>query len=321
MVIRYDMLLDQTVYQRIEAKRRSLDKLRPLPKSLVNRLREQVIVEWTYNSNAIEGTSLSLRETELIIEHGLTIKGKPLKEHFEAINHKEAILFLEDVIGGGKFELNQLLIRQIHQLILKQIDNDNAGKYREVEVKITGSRFVPPSPVVVPMKMRQFEKWLSRKESKRELIDYAALAHFKLVDIHPFIDGNGRTARLLMNLILMNRGYPATVILKTDRQKYYQTLDLAHRGEVKPFVDFIGRSVERSLTWYLEAVIPVKKKKKAEKWQLLSKLAQNTPYSQEYLSLLARRGKIEAVKKGRNWYSNLKAIEKYRKASQYFVLK
>lgn len=305
------MILDQAIYQRIEAKKRRLDKLRPLPKSLVNRLREQVIIEWTYNSNAIEGTSLSLRETELVIEHGLTIKGKSLKEHFEAINHKEAILFLENLVERGKFKLNQLLIRQIHQLILKQIDNDNAGKYREVEVKITGSRFVPPSPTIVPIKMRQFEQWLTERANQKYLVDYAALAHFKLVDIHPFIDGNGRTARLLMNLVLMNRGYPPTVILKTDRQKYYQTLDLAHRGELKPFVDFIGRSIERSLTWYLEAVVPTRRKEPAGQWRLLSDLAAKTPYSQEYLSLLARRGKIEAVKKGRNWYSNLKAVERY----------
>ncbi|OGY17868.1 MAG: hypothetical protein A2900_00450 [Candidatus Chisholmbacteria bacterium RIFCSPLOWO2_01_FULL_50_28] len=309
------MILDQSIFQRIVEKKKRLDSLRPLPTSLVNRLREQVIIEWTYNSNAIEGTSLSLRETELIIEHGLTIKGKPLKEHFEAINHKGAILFLEKLVEKGGFRIDQLLIRQIHQLILKEIDNDHAGRYREVEVKITGSGFVPPSPARLPIAMRQLEKWLAKSENQQHLIDYSALAHFKLVDIHPFIDGNGRTARLLMNLILMNRGYPPTVILKTDRQKYYRALDLAHRGELKLFVDFIGRSVERSLTWYLEAVIPEKKKKMVEMWQLLSELALKAPYSQEYLSLLARRGRIEAVKKGRNWYSNLQAVRHYIEAS------
>lgn len=307
------MILDQSIYQRIEEKKRSLDKLRPLPKLLVNRLREQMIVEWTYNSNAIEGTSLSLRETELVIEHGLTIKGKSLKEHFEAINHKEAILFLERLIRERDFRIDQLLIRQVHRLILKGIDDDNAGKYRRVEVRITGSKFIPPLPTLVSTEMRNLEKWLTDKENKRSLVDYAAIAHFRLVDIHPFVDGNGRTARLLMNLILMSKGYPPTVILKTERQKYYQTLDEAHRGNLKPFVDFMGRSVERSLTWYVEAVTPSKKKKPESKWQLLSKLAPKTPFSQEYLSLLARRGRIEAVKRGRNWYSNLKAIEVYRR--------
>lgn len=309
------MILDSVLHHRIVEKKRRLDSLRPLPPALVERLREQVIVEWTYHSNAIEGTRLSLRETELVLEHGLTIKGKTLKEHFEAINHRDAILFLEDLIKGGKFILNQLLIRQIHQLILKEIDTENAGRYREVDVKITGSKLVLPNPVIVPVKMREFEQWLSRNVHQIFPLDLAALAHFQLVDIHPFIDGNGRTARLLMNLILMNRGFPPTVILKTDRHQYYQALDRAHIGHTKPFVDFIGRSVERSLTWYLDAVTPAKEKGRDERWQLLSVLSPKTPYSQEYLSFLARNGRIEAIKRGRNWYSNLEAISAYKKSS------
>lgn len=307
------MILSQDIYQRIIEKKKKLDSLRPLPRSLVARLRDQIIIEWTYNSNAIEGTTLSFLETRLILEHGLTIKGKSLKEHFEAKNHKDAILFVEDLVSKRKFTISQLLIRQIHQLVLKEIDNEWAGKYREVQVEITGTKFVPPDPATVPVKMRQLEKWLQDKTNQKDLIDYAALAHFKLVDIHPFLDGNGRTARLLMNLILMSRSFPPTVILKNDRMKYYDGLNLAHKGDFEQFVQFIGRNVERSLTWYLEAVMPSKKKQKQDKWQLLSKLAPKTPYSQEYLSLLARKGRIEAVKKERNWYSNLKAIKKYRK--------
>lgn len=305
------MILNQDIYQRIREKKKILDGLRPLSKSLAGRLRDQIIIEWTYNSNGIEGTSLSLKETQLIIEQGLTIKGKSLKEHFEAKNHKDAIIFVEDLVKERKFRVSQLLIRQIHQLVMKEIDDEWAGKYREVEVKITGTKFIPRDPVAVPVKMRQFEQWLQDKKNSKELIDSSAIAHYKLVDIHPFIDGNGRTARLLMNLILMNQGFPPTVILKNDRKKYYQTLDLAHKGEIKPFVDFIGRNVERSLTWYLEAVVPGKEKQKTDKWQLLGKLAKKTPYSQEYLSLLARQGKIEAVKKERNWYSTQKAIKRY----------
>lgn len=306
------MLLDQILHQRIIEKKKRLDGRRPLPPALVNRLREQMIVEWTYNSNAIEGTSLSLRETELIIEYGLTIKGKPLKEHFEAVNHKEAILFLETLVKKGKFKLNGSLIKQIHSFILKGIDEENAGQYRKVQVRITGSRFLPPKPALVSVQMRELQHWLGKKENQKHLVDYAALAHFKLVHVHPFIDGNGRTARLLMNLILINQGFPPTVILKSDRFKYYQSLDLAHENQIKPFVNFIGRSVERSLTWYLEAVVPEKEKKKDEEWRLLSELAKKVPYSQEYLSFLARKGKIEAVKRGRNWYSHQRAIRDYQ---------
>ena len=209
---------------------------------------------------------------------------------------------MEDLVNERKLKISHLLIRQIHQLVMKEIDDEWAGKYREVEIKITGTNFIPPDPAAVSFKMRQFEQWLQDKKNNQELIDYSSLAHYKLVEIHPFIDGNGRTARLLMNLILMNQGFPPTVILMNDRLKYYQTLNLAHKGEMKPFVDFIGRNVERSLTWYLEAVIPGKEKKAIGKWRLLSELAKKTAYSQEYLSLLERQGNIEAVKKERNWY-------------------
>lgn len=307
------MILDSKIYKSIQEKKAKLDKIRPLSKSLVNKIRDQVIIEWTYNSNAIEGTRLSLKETELVIEQGLTIKGVLLKDHFEAINHKEAILFLEKTIEKGNIKLDSFLIRQIHQLILYKIDQENAGKYRNVQVKITGSSYLPPSALEVPMKIRAFDKWLKDSKNKKDIIDFSALAHFKLVDIHPFIDGNGRTSRLLMNLILMNKGYPPTIILKSDRPKYYQVLDLAHKGNLKPFVDFVGKNVERSLAWYLDAVTPEREKNSKNKWQLLSEIASKTQFSQEYLSLLARRGRIEAVKKNRNWYSNLKAINDYIK--------
>ena len=178
-------------------------------------------------------------------------------------------------------------------------------------MKITGASYSLPYPAQIPVEMKLFEKWLSDKKNKKDIIDYASLAHFKLVNVHPFIDGNGRTARLLMNLILINKGFPPTVILKTERAKYYETLHLANKGEYKPFVDFIGRCIERSLTWYLDAVLPENKKRHKDKWALLSQITDKTPYSQEYLSLLARRGKIEAVKKGRNWYSNIESINKY----------
>ena len=161
------MILDYKIYQNIRSKKNKLDRIRPLPKSLLEKIREQVIIEWTYNSNAIEGTKLALKETELVIEQGLTIKGIPLKDHFEAINHKEAILFLEKTIEKGNFKLNSFLIRQIHQLILCKIDKEDAGKYREVQVKISGSSYLPPSALEVPLKMKSFDKWLKESKIKR----------------------------------------------------------------------------------------------------------------------------------------------------------
>lgn len=308
------MILSENLHKRIEEKKKKLDSLRPLAPALVERLREQALIEWTYHSNAIEGNTLSLRETQLVLEQGLTIKGKSLKEHLEAVNHKEAIFYLEELVNKKKFPIEGSLIKKLHALILKGIDEENAGQYRQIQVEITGSKFVPPSSLQIPGLMTDFERWLKDKKNRKNLVDFAALAHFKLVHIHPFVDGNGRTARLLMNLILMADGYPPTIILNTDRGKYYRTLDQAHEGNLQPFVDFIGHNVERKLVWYLEAVTPEKEKKKEEKWLLLSELAPKTLHSRDYLSLLARRGRLGAVKRGRNWYSNLKAVRDYQKS-------
>jgi Fic family protein len=137
------------------------------------------------------------------------------------------------------------------------------------------------------------------------------LAHFKLVHIHPFVDGNGRTARLLTNLILMKYGFPPAVVLKIERKKYYDCLEKAHKGNLKDLVNFIARSLERSLTIWIEAVKPEINKKPNEKYLPISEVYKATPYSQEYISLLARRGKIEAVKFGRNWYITKDAARNY----------
>lgn len=160
--------------------------------------------------------------------------------------------------------------------------------------------------------MDEWGQWLSRSAQKTHPVILAALAHHKLVNIHPFVDGNGRTARLVMNLILMQDGYPPTVILQTDRQSYYRVLSLADAGKEKSLVNFIGRAVERSLTVYLDASTPqTKKTEKGAEWISLAEASKGSPYSQEYLSLLARLGRIEAIKRGRNWLTTRKAIQQY----------
>jgi len=304
------MLIDKNLYNRILQKKKQLNSLRPFPKSALQKLKEHIMVEWTYNSNAIEGSSLTLRETKLVIEDGLTIKGKPLREHLEAINHKDAIEFVEKLVSK-KFGISPHIVRQIHFLILSRIDDEEAGKYRNVKVTISGSSYTPPEAIGVPHLMADFGKWLKNKKSKINIIEYAAIAHFKLVHIHPFVDGNGRTVRLLTNLILMRYGFPPTVILKLDRKKYYDCLEKGHKGNLLDFVNFIGRSCERSLTIWIEAIKPEKKQKLDQKYLPLREVFKGTPYSQEYLSLLARRGKIEAVKFGRNWFTSNEAVKRY----------
>ena len=304
------MLINRDLHTRILEKKKELDGLRPFPKGALEKLKERIIVEWTYNSNAIEGSSLTLKETKLVLEDGLTIRGKPLKEHLEAINHKEAIEFVEKLVSK-KSAITPFAIRQIHSLVLSKIDEKEAGKYRDVKVTISGSSYIPPEAVTVPHLMTDFGKWLKRHRSKKDVIEYAAMAHFKLVQIHPFVDGNGRTARLLTNLILMQNGFPPTVVLKLDRNKYYNCLEKGHKNNLQDFINFIARSVERSLAVWVEAIKPEKKQKPEQKYLPIREVYKNTPYSQEYLSLLARRGKIEAVKFGRNWYTSKEAIKKY----------
>lgn len=306
------MIIDKQLNDRIIKKKKELDKLRPFPKAALANLREQIIIEWTYNSDAIEGNSLTLRETKLVLEDGLTISGKSLREHLETINHKEAIEFIEKLVRKT-LSINTLAIRQIHSLILSKIDDEEAGKYRNLKVFISGSKHVFPEAIEVSALMSDFNKWLKGKNRKQNIIEYAAEAHFKLVDIHPFVDGNGRTARLLMNLILMKCGFPPAVILKVDRKRYYNCLDKGHKHDLEDFFNFIGRSVERSLTIWLEMLKPANKQKPDSKYLPIREIYKETPYSQEYLSLLARRGKLEAVKYGRNWHTSKDAVKKYVK--------
>jgi len=304
------MMIDEKLYQRILEKKKRLDRCRPISPAILQRLKERIAVEWTYNSNAIEGSSLTLKETQLAIEEGLTIKGKPLREHFEAVNHKEAIDYVEELVAE-KMLSSTKLVREIHRLILTKVDDENAGRYRNVNVRITGSTHLPPDSRKISRLMKNFDQWLKAGARKLNPVEYAALAHFKLVDIHPFVDDNGRTARLLMNLILMKKGFPPTVILNAERRKYYDVLEAGHRQDYKPFVDFVGRSLERSLVVWLQAVEPAQKRKDDQEFIPLRELANRTPYSQEYLSLLARQGKVEAVKLDRIWHSTPKAVRDY----------
>lgn len=303
--------LEKHLKIRLEEKLRQLQKLRPLPAIVVAKLREQFAIEMTYNSNAIEGNKLTLKETFLVINEGLTIKGKPLKDHLEAKDHHEALNYLYDLVEYKKRStISEILIRDLQKMIVKETDPQTAGNYRTSNVVIAGSSHTPPDAFEVPRMMRRFINWYKNNRNKLHPVESATILHHKLVYIHPFFDGNGRTARLLMNLLLMQKGYPLVVILKNDRKKYYQTLEQADRGIYKPFVLFVAQAVERSMNIYLKTLIPTKSQK--DKWLPLSMISKQTPYSEKYLNLLARRGKIEAHKEGRNWVTTLEAVKRYQ---------
>ena len=242
--------LDDNYFDEVDSLKKELDSKRPIPKETLKSLRESINLEWTYNSNGIEGNTLTLRETQVVLE-GITVGGKSIKEHLEAINHEKAILFLDDLVKDNE-PISEWNIKNIHQLILKDIDNENAGRYRKENVTIKGATHIPPDYLKVPELMEKliltYNTW-----SEYHPIIQAALLHGELVKIHPFVDGNGRTSRLLMNLVLMNNGYNPIIIKKESRLKYYEALDKAHTtGNYTDFVKLVTKLEIEMLKKYLE---------------------------------------------------------------------
>jgi len=307
--------LDKKIQERIDEKLALLKSFRPLPVSAVKKLKEQFEIEMTYNSNAIEGNSLTLKETYLVINEGLTIKGKPLKDHIEAKNHQEALGYLYDLVEKDKKNtFSENLIRSLNQIVQQNIDKEWAGRYRNSGVIIGGADHKPPEALEIPRLMQNLIRWVGENKKKMHSVELASIVHHKLVFIHPFFDGNGRTSRLVMNILLMQSGFPLVIVLKNDRKKYYQTLSLADKRDYAPFVNFIARAVERTLDIYLKILMPSKKGK--EKFVSLADLAKDSKFTEKYLNLLARSGKLEAHKDGRNWLSSEEAITKYLKGRE-----
>ena len=305
-------MLQKRLQERIDKKKQTLDDLRPLPAAALQRLQDEILIEWTYHSNAIEGNTLTLQETRLILETGLTIGGKSLREHFEVTNHRSAIHFVQGLVEDHQ-PLTPVVVRQIHHLVLAHIDDVSAGQYRRLPVRIAGSALTPPDAWEIERLMLEWGDWLGGESRLLHPVARAALAHHRLVAIHPFIDGNGRTARLAMNLLLMQEGYPPTIIQQNNRGQYYRVLAQADSHQDAALVNFVGRALERSLTLYLDACTPRTAPPAAkEQWISMREAADGTPYSQEYLSLLARTGRLEAVKRGRNWMTTRRAVEEYQ---------
>jgi Fic family protein len=220
------------------------------------RITDALELNYTYESNRIEGNTLTLKETDLVINKGLTIGGKSMNEHLEAINHKEAILYIKDIVKNN-LSFSERVMLDIHSLILRGIDRDNAGRYRSVQVSIGGSKFLPPQPYLVPKMMEDYFIWFNENKDQLHPIILSAELHERLVSIHPFIDGNGRTARLVMNLLLLQNGF-VIVNLKGDvdsRIKYYNALEKAQTGNDKSeFINMILEEEKKSLMEYLRII-------------------------------------------------------------------
>ena len=228
----------------------------PLNQTQLHRLNEYFDVAYTFESNRIEGNTLTLQETKLIAVEGLTIGGKSVIEHLEAINHQEAISFVRD-LATNQTSISRRVLLEIHRLILKEVDTSHAGIYRSVPVRISGSEHLPPQPYLIEKLMEDFFEFYHYQEKRLHPVILAAEMHERLVSIHPFIDGNGRTARLLMNLILLKNGF-TRVNIKGDtasRMKYYQCLEKVQiDNDRDPFYELVIKEAIRSLEEHLELV-------------------------------------------------------------------
>lgn len=258
--------------EKVIVTKQELDSLRPFEKGLEERVMQKLRLDWNYHSNSIEGNSLTYGETKSLILHHITAQGKPLRDHFEITGHNEALLWIEDLVKGER-KLSENFVRELHTLILKENYFKKAvtpeGETTQKEIKVgeykttqnhvitsTGEVFRFSEPHEVNAKMTDLLNWYNSKIEDKTLnpIILAAEFHYKFILIHPFDDGNGRVARILMNFILMKFGYHPAIIKKENKEEYYKGLRLADGNNIEPFIEFIAESVNESLTLMLNAI-------------------------------------------------------------------
>jgi len=317
-------------YSPLTTKKDQIDQFRPLHSALVKNLEEWFLIELTYTSNALEGNTLTRKETAAVVEKGLTIGGKSLVEHLEATNHAKALTDIIALAGSKTSDLTENDILTIHNTILRGIDDENAGHYRSIPVRISGSPFVLPNPKRVPDHMQNFISEITA-ENDLHPVELATKAHYHLVTIHPFVDGNGRTARLLMNLILMQHGYPPALIRTRDRMKYISSLEKAQLGgSITDYHKVIFDAANRSLDIYLNAVTGKDEKKPSQKADndllRIGQLAKQTGESNATLRYWTKEGLLQIADTTASGYqlydpAMIKRVKKIRELqSERFTL-
>ncbi|HWZ23278.1 MAG TPA: Fic family protein [Cytophagaceae bacterium] len=297
----------QSTFDRLYEKRAVLNNSRPLPATALKKIKENLSIEWTYNSNSIEGNTLNLHETRMVLQEGITIKGKSLREHFEVYNHEKAIDYLYTLVNEN-YTIRSIDILSLHGLVMRSIEEDFVGRIRNGGVRIVGANFTPPNANKVSDLLDELVEFTNTNPLGVNDLVLSTIFHHKFVWIHPFFDGNGRTVRLAMNLLLMRKGFPPAIILKNDRKKYYEALNQANKGKYQKLTLLMAQALERTLNIYLEAT-----SEEGKGYDTISNIVNDpsVPYGQEYISLLARQGKIDAYKEGRNWLTTQKAINNY----------
>lgn len=277
-------------------------------------------IDFVYNSNRIEGNTLSRGETELVLK-GITVDkkniaealgGKNLEDIIAAQNHPNAINIVKKIAFDKSHIITEKDIKKIHETAMKRV-LETTGQYRQYDLSVKGAGFTPPPHYEIPKHMKELILLINKNPNELRPIELVAQAHYDFVWIHPFENGNGRMARLLMNLLLVRNGYPFTVIKNVDKPQYLRALrQMDVSGNFEPFLVFIARCVEQTLDLYLTSVAG----KPKQKLLSLSELARNTPHSADYWSLLARKGRIDAIKEGKTWKSTRKVIETYLKEQE-----
>jgi len=297
----------EATFSRLLGKVKVLNAARPLPNIVLQNIKESLLIEGTYNSNSIEGNTLILREIQMVLLEGITIKGKSLREHFEAKNHETAIHKLYSLVKNDCV-LNAKDVLELHGLVLRSIEDDYAGRIRNAAVRISGANFIPPNARKVSEYLETLINYINTNPQGLNPIELATVFHHKFVWIHPFFDGNGRNIRLAMNLVLMRYGFPPAIILTNDRVKYYAALNQANKGNYSKLMLLMAQACERSINIYMSAIPG-----SDNDYEAISNIVEEpeVPYSQEYVSLLARQGKIDAHKEGRNWYTTKEAVLNY----------
>ncbi len=311
--------MDVRLAERLREKKAALDRYRPLPPGTLARLNEDLKVLSTYHSNAIEGNTLSLHETQMVVDYGMTVGGHSLREYQEAANHARAYDYVVSLVSGEQRNapITLDIILTLHRLVMTSIlDEAQAGQWRVVPVFIRGSNMTPPPARDVPRLMREWVEWVNGPMGKQyEPITRSAIAHHGIEAVHPYVDGNGRVGRLLLNLMLMREGYPPALVLKDWRIRYIHGLNEANTGKYGPLANLIGQAVEACLDLYLQACATIAIPEEKD-YLPLSDLAREFGYDPEYLSWLARYSRLEAVKRGRRWYARRDAVEKYCREAQ-----
>ncbi|MEM3065343.1 MAG: Fic family protein [Candidatus Nitrosotenuis sp.] len=307
--------LPSHIQKRITEKKQQLATMGQLAPKKIEEISERMQIDFVYNSNKIEGSTLSRGETELVLR-GITIgkknipdalRGKDLGDILVAQNHSSAIKLIKKIAFDKTYTITEDDIKKIHGVVMKGVIA-SAGQYRNYDVEVKGAGFTPPPFYDVSKHMKKLIETLNSNPDELRPIELAAQTHYDFVWIHPFEDGNGRIGRLLLNLILVRSGYPFAVFKSVDKPQYLRKLrEMDVSGNFKPFLIYVARCVEQTLDLYL---LP-KKPKKEDEFLPLAKLAKNTPYSAEYLSLLARKGRIDAIKEGKTWKSTKKIIDAY----------